>query len=120
MDRRLKAALLSALVLPGAGQLYNKQKLKGLVVVAGTAGAVIALFGIVWRALWQLAVEGDAPLQPFDIPGAFAMARTILDAHGRALFWVHVWLAALWSYATVDAWIVAARTQGNPPGAEPS
>ena len=43
-DRRLKAALLSGLLFPGAGQLRYGQKARGLAFAFGAGVASVALF----------------------------------------------------------------------------
>lgn len=118
MERpRYAAALLSALAFPGAGQIYNGDRAKGAALIAGTLGAVAALFWIVGSALWPLVLDDTVPLAPFDIAQTLALASAIQASHGRALLAVHVWLGVLWLVSVLDAWWVARRrAERNPSG----
>jgi hypothetical protein len=92
---------LSLLVWPGAGQLYQGRRAKGLALVtlSGLLGLAFALLAglVVLRAL----PADVALLDPLTLLAA--LRRSVLDQLHR-LAAVGLPLAAVWAYAAVDAW----------------
>jgi diadenosine tetraphosphate (Ap4A) HIT family hydrolase len=104
----LRAAMLSALVCPGAGQLRNRQFAKGLVLVGLTvATAGYILVRMLTEVLRLLPTDGSVvdPLSAWDLASEI-QARN--QGTFGALSFV---LLALWVYATVDAWFGAKTAQ---------
>jgi diadenosine tetraphosphate (Ap4A) HIT family hydrolase len=106
-DPPLRAALLSALVWPGAGQIRNRQYAKGLALV----GAVLATAGtllvrMLTEVLRVLPTDGTF-VDPFS---AWDLAREIQDQNRGEFLAFSLVLLALWIYATWDAWRVARRS----------
>jgi diadenosine tetraphosphate (Ap4A) HIT family hydrolase len=104
--RPLRAALLSGLVCPGAGQLQNRDWGKGLVLI----GLTLVAFGwLVWRttadALQLLPTE---PLL-FDPLLAFRLAHEVQQRNAGSFTILTILLIVLWLYAVVDAWRGASR-----------
>ena len=106
MTRAATAALLSALVFPGAGQLYLKRRRRGwafvLVALAAVVYFVAQVMGPVLAISDQIAA-GTLALDPI----AIAMR---LEEQGQAASPLHS-LAALvmlgcWIASTVDAWLL--------------
>jgi hypothetical protein len=112
MRQGVKAFLLSALVFPGLGQLYNQDRRKGVVLVLGAnlLLGVILLIGMVMLSQEYLAVFYPRPL-------TWKLIQVLLlDTISHPFFLIPFGLLmALWGYAMVDA----ARGPGRPkPAAE--
>jgi diadenosine tetraphosphate (Ap4A) HIT family hydrolase len=98
-----RAALLSALVCPGAGQIRNGQKAKGLALVAVTlAGAGYVLFKLV-----QLVVVAMPPAGLVDPIEALDLATALVRQVKGELSWLTTALVAIWIYSIADAWFGA-------------
>jgi len=100
MRRRITAFLLSALVFPGLGQLYNQDRKKGifLVLAVNVLVGVLVLVGLI-----LFSQEYHAVYYPRPLTGE--MARLLLlDTISHPLFWLPCGLLlALWGFAAVDA-----------------
>ncbi len=112
MRQKLIAFFLSALVFPGLGQLYNRDRRKGIILVLaanGLLGAVL-LTGLIL-------ISREYTLVFFPRPLTSEMGQMlIMDTLRHPLFWVPFGLLlALWGYAMVDA----ARGAGPPAAEEP-
>ena len=100
MRRAVIAVLLSALVFPGLGQLYNEDRRKGIFLVLG-ANALLGL--LLLMTLILLSREYTAVYYPR--PLTLEIFQTLLlDTVASPLFWLPFGLLlALWGYAAVDA-----------------
>jgi len=100
MRQKIVAFLLSALVFPGLGQLYNKDRRKGIILVLAANG----LLGLVFLTL-LLMVSREYTLVFFPRPLTADMVQMLLiDTLTHPVFWVPFGLLiALWGYAAVDA-----------------
>lgn len=100
MRPRLNAFLLSALVFPGLGQLYNQERRKGvlLVLVANGLLGLVLLTGAILVSQEYMSVF-------FPRPFTLEMGRLmLLDTLRHPLFWLPCGLLlALWGYGAVDA-----------------
>ncbi len=111
MKRNIKAALLSAFVLPGLGQLYKGEKLKG--------GIMIALVNVFLLAALFLVLQGMGELLVTAKISGMAGAERVIEGLKVKSPAVRVLLAAffvLWSYGVVDALLrkeKGAGKQGN-------
>ena len=107
MRRKITAFLLSALVFPGLGHIYNRDRRRGIILVLAANG----LLGLVFLTL-MIMVSREYTLVFFPRPPTVEMAhQLLLDTVRHPLFWLPAGLlVALWSYAAVDA----ARRAGPP------
>ncbi len=107
MRPQMTAFLLSALVFPGLGQLYNQQRRKGvlLVLAANFLMALLVLLGAILLSEEYTTVFYPRPL-------TWDLGRLLLlDTLRHPLFWLPGGLLlALWGYAAVDA-----ALQAQPP-----
>jgi diadenosine tetraphosphate (Ap4A) HIT family hydrolase len=105
-DAALRAALLSALVLPGAGQLKNRQVAKGLALAA----AALAAAGLFFVRLLSEALSALPPDGAFVDPlAAWDLVQQVRERNQWEFLGYSVALGLLWIYATYDAWAVARR-----------
>ena len=108
MKRAVKAALLSALLFPGLGQIYLKRYLRGamlMVLTCSVAGLwmVRAALGAL-EALQAIEVQGGL----VDLhPAADRLATSSLrgDGYSAVILW---FLVACWLFSVIDAYV-----QGN-------
>jgi diadenosine tetraphosphate (Ap4A) HIT family hydrolase len=107
-DPALRAALLSALVCPGAGQIKNRQYAKGLALVGLTlATAGLLLVRMLTEILRLLPKDGSV----IDPMAAWDMASEIQARNQGTFHALSFALVVLWVYGTVDAWFGAKRAQ---------
>ncbi|MFZ5586632.1 MAG: hypothetical protein ACOZHQ_11935 [Thermodesulfobacteriota bacterium] len=101
MRKAVVSPLLSLLV-PGLGQLVNRQLFKGSLLVAAMSLLFLILLGF---ALHQFSLAVVAIQAAGAQPGDFAALSAQLRQQGAA--WLLVMfglLAGLWVFAVVDAW----------------
>ena len=109
MRRKITAFLLSALVFPGLGQLYNQDRRKGVILVLAANGllGIVILIGLI-----LFSSEYTTVFYPRPLTGEM-VKLLLLDTLTHPVFWVPFGLLlAVWGYAMVDA----ARRAGPPAG----
>jgi hypothetical protein len=112
MKENVKAMLLSALVLPGVGQIYRGRAVKGGILIA-----LVSLVLLIFVVLAALALQEI--LQVVRVSGSVdprAVAE-ILRARLPAFLWLGGILLCLWLYGVVDA--LRDRGPDNGEGREP-
>lgn len=106
MEKRYVSALLSGLIMPGAGQFYNRQRLKGIVYIVLTLLSIVALVFLVMRGLYRaleytMATGGRL----WDVLGGeLGASRTSI------VVWVLI-LAVSWAASIVDAYLAARKQE---------
>jgi hypothetical protein len=108
----VSAALLSALVCPGAGQWRNGQRLKGAALVVLSVGLVVLLaVRIVWVSITAVPLDLDVT----DLAGTWALAHGIVLSHIGEFNGLVLAIAAVWVYGVVDAILVGrSRVPADP------
>jgi O-antigen/teichoic acid export membrane protein len=112
MRQKIAAVLLSALVFPGLGQLYNQDRRKGVALVIATNGllGLVLLTGLILFSREYTLVFFPRPLT------SDMVKMLLIDTLTHPVFWVPFGLlVALWGYGVVDA----VRGAGPPPSEEP-
>jgi diadenosine tetraphosphate (Ap4A) HIT family hydrolase len=105
-DPALKAALLSALVCPGAGQIRNRDYAKGIALIGLTvATAGYLLVRMLTEVLRLLPTDGTV----IDPMSAIDIASEIQARNAGTFSTLSFVLLVLWIYGTVDAWFSARR-----------
>jgi hypothetical protein len=100
MRRAIIAFLLSALIFPGLGQLYNQDRRKGIFLVLA---ANVLIGGLFLLALILISREYTAVYYPRPLTMEIFQSL-LLDTAANPLFWLPLGLfIALWGYAAVDA-----------------
>jgi hypothetical protein len=102
MHRGMVAALLSAFVWPGAGQLYNREFKKGAFLIGLTlAVAVAVMIATAVEVTRQLPVDiGD-----LDADLVRTLPAQILAARSGTLLVSSLLLLLAWGYGIVDAYL---------------
>ena len=59
MKKRHIASLLSGLIFPGAGQIFNREPLKGTGYIVATVALIIGLVGLVTVAFYRAVGQWD-------------------------------------------------------------
>jgi diadenosine tetraphosphate (Ap4A) HIT family hydrolase len=104
----LRAAMLSALVCPGAGQIRNRQFAKGLILVGLTLASAGYLLVRMLTEVFRLLPTDGSVIDPMS---AWDMASEIQARNQGTFGALSFFLLALWIYATWDAWFVARRSE---------
>jgi hypothetical protein len=100
MRQRITAFLLSALVFPGLGQLYNQDRKKGIFLVLG-ANLLLVVLLLGGLALWCQEYYNVFYPRPLTLEILRALAG---DTFSHPLFYFPLaLLVGLWAYAAVDA-----------------
>jgi hypothetical protein len=105
MDRSVKAALLSALVFPGVGQLFLKRPARAMIFLLPALIASWYFANAVLQPIMAIASDLGSGALPFD---AFLIQarvdQTRVDTGMMNLATMVLVLA--WIAATIDAWLV--------------
>lgn len=110
MSIRIKAVLLSALVLPGLGQLYKGDKVKGaLFIILANIFLLLALW-LVLRGMGSFLLTARTT-------GTSAAMQTLetIRQNSPEIGWLLAGLSVLWGVAVVDAAIAKPSSQESPP-----
>jgi len=105
-DPALHAALLSALVCPGVGQIRNRQLAKGIALIGLTVAAAGYLLVRMLTEVFRFLPTDGTVIDPMS---AFDIASEIQARNTGAFSTLSFVLLAVWIYGTVDAWLVARR-----------
>lgn len=98
MQTKFKAALLSAFIFPGLGQIYKGCKARGFVIIFAVNILLLVIFALLLREIYQLMISGRFSTTADPV----AMARAVIgEAPGlNPLFWT---LLCVWVYGIADA-----------------
>lgn len=115
MNPKTKAALMSGLVFPGLGQVFNKQKAKGAVMIASVSVFFVWLTVRIFRLTWKtIAVTGADGLESMRMD-----PESIARLHNQAWalnWWLAAIIMAIWAYSIIDAYYLGGE---KPAGATP-
>lgn len=98
MKKNFKAALLSALVFPGLGQIYKGRKLKGGILLLLVNFLLLSILVIVLQGLSRIDIPAAIP----DVAASARIAKQLLTGN-PAFNWVSGALFCVWLYAVLDA-----------------
>ena len=98
MKLNFKAALLSAFVLPGLGQLYLGRKVKGGIIVFLVNIFLLGAFALVFREVGRSVLLAKAE-------GKTGVAELLagIQSGSPASRWMLAFFCALWVYSATDA-----------------
>ena len=109
MDRSVKAALLSALVFPGVGQLFLKRRTRALLFLVPAAVAGIYFGSAIMVPVMAIAHEVGSGALPFDpVVIQARVEQTRLDT--TAMNMAALVMLVAWIGSTLDAWLLGRRT----------
>jgi hypothetical protein len=119
MKEILVPVLLSAFLLPGAGQMYNKERLKGLVLMILTGDVTLAFsFGLTAVLAKELP---PAPTVLSNLEVRALVTRIMVEHEGfvSSFGWL---MTGIWVYGVLDAyWGARARSKNAvQPPSEPA
>jgi arabinogalactan oligomer/maltooligosaccharide transport system permease protein len=95
---KVKASLLSAFVFPGVGQIYNKEKIKGIILILLFFSFIIINFLLILFNIIDAIKAGDISVIQNPTP------ENILV---KNLFWIKVLAYCklfIWAYSIIDAY----------------
>lgn len=98
--------LLSALVWPGAGQIYNREYRKGaLLIVLALAVLIVFCYGMGMEVVQALPEDPSG----LDLGEIHALASAIAQKSGTLFLVENAVLVAIWLYAVADAYVGSKR-----------
>lgn len=112
MKNLLIPVLLSAFVVPGAGQMYNREKIKGGVLMALFIALAVALVVVIVAAV--LPILPDTGGAPMSLEEAKAFTTRVWVERGRGITAVWWGLMAVWVYGILDAFLGARARAAAP------
>ncbi|HZT62251.1 MAG TPA: DUF6677 family protein [Burkholderiales bacterium] len=104
MRYSIKAALLSGLVFPGAGHLYLRRYLRGVLLAAAAAALSYFIISVALESAFDIAGKiqtGDVPLNVESISELVSKAS---QSNGRSTDIATTILFALWVIGIVDSY----------------
>jgi TM2 domain-containing membrane protein YozV len=104
LNRKLAAVIRSGLVCPGAGQIYNRQRAKGGLLIAATLLMICVLAYKTWTAALDL-VLSMPPEEAFN--DIFGLAHRLVEMNKVFYDWTAAAFLVIWVYAVADAYINA-------------
>ena len=113
MKRSTKAALLSALVYPGAGHWYLAKKGSALLFMLAATAALYVLMSNAWSQANLLAeqiLSGEVQLEVGVLLDQMAEQNSI--SQSSSLTVATVWIGVVWLAGILDAWRIG-RTNPN-------
>lgn len=117
MKQIIIATLLSGLIWPGAGQLYNKDFRKGFVMIGLTILLVLSFMISVAPRLEDKMGEKS---QKIDMAAARKISEEVmLDSPGTFRTF-NMLMTAVWIFAIVDAYLGAKNRNLKPPPKKPA
>ena len=99
MNLNIKAAVLSAFVLPGLGQIVNGKKLKGMVLITFVNIFILVALAFVLRGMGQFVVTTKTG-GTVDLATVLEQVRQNGSSEPR---WLLAVFFGVWIYAAVDA-----------------
>jgi diadenosine tetraphosphate (Ap4A) HIT family hydrolase len=103
------AALLSALVWPGAGQIKNRRYVKAALLSLATMAVLVQLVAGVVADATALLLDAPAPAGLGEI---WDIALEVQRRNAGSLSWLTLALVAIWAIAVADAWRDARKDAG--------
>lgn len=114
MGRAIRAALLSALIMPGVGQLHNKQVRKTGLMVSASSLLFLIFFALLTTKLWAAIATLD---QASPELGPWMAIVERLAAGGLGWLWLMMAIALpLWLYGVIDAFVTGRRLEADERG----
>jgi hypothetical protein len=104
MKTTLIAVLLSAFVWPGAGQIYNREFWKGVVLVCLT---ILFALSFLIGAGAEIAHRIPAGTTQLSVDQARAITEEILNQRSGYILAFNLLVMAVWLYGVVDAYLGA-------------
>jgi hypothetical protein len=105
MDRSIKAALLSALVFPGAGQFFLRRRLAGSLFALPALGALLLFISQVFERFYPIIDDIQVGRMAPDLLLIMERVHRVMD-DGAAQLNGALWtMLALWLASTVHAFL---------------
>jgi predicted outer membrane lipoprotein len=102
MHRGMVAALLSAFVWPGAGQLYNREFRKAAVLIGLTLAVAVA---VIIATAAEVTRQLPADIGDLDADLVRTLPAQVLAARSGTLVASSLLLLLAWAYGIVDAYL---------------
>ncbi len=113
MKPAVKAALLSALVFPGSGQIYLRRRARGMALIAVTLGCLALIITAVVSETMDTVRQMQDRGAPLDVGSIekYASQNSANYFYYRPASYI---LLACWIFACIDAWIIGKKSNSIP------
>jgi hypothetical protein len=111
MKQTLLAPLLSAFILPGMGQIVNKDYRKGGLLIAGVSLLFLALFIMIVIDLNRVIRTLPGDVFEKNPPSFSFIAETLSRQSHPGLYLFLLLLGLVWAYSIWDAYTVARKNE---------
>lgn len=112
MKKPVVAALLSALIIPGAGHLYLQSRMRGLILLGTTVAALTAMVVVIIGKMNEMLQEMEVtPLGP---PDPADLAYTITQTPDPVLNFAPIIILACWVIGIVDSFLLGQKAENAP------
>lgn len=101
MKRNVKAALLSALVFPGLGQIFKGRRIKGCMMMLLANLLLILAVALTVNGVLQMVATGIIPETPNAADAAIAVKHLFRENPGFK--WLIGLFSLLWVYSVADS-----------------
>ncbi|MBK6880757.1 MAG: hypothetical protein IPO76_04450 [Elusimicrobia bacterium] len=113
MKNLLIPVLLSALVLPGAGQMFNREKIKGVALMVLFLALSVALCVLVVFAVLPHIPRDGSTMSYLEVQ---ALGTRVMVEKGRSIEATWWAMITVWAFGILDAFLGArARARANAP-----
>ena len=109
MNLNIKAATLSALVLPGLGQIVNGKKLKGFLLITLVNIFILVALAFVLKGMGPLL----ATMKSEGSHDAMTLLGQLRQAGGGGPRWLLACFLGIWLYGVVDALVDRPRREDD-------
>ena len=117
MKKSTKAALLSALVIPGAGHIYLKKYFPGAALIGVTcAGLYYLISGAVAQASQILAQIQSSAIPPDIATITDLVTKSSSNSQGQLMSNITVIITLCWIGGIIDAYRLGIKTEKAEPG----
>lgn len=114
MSRAVTAAVLSALVFPGAGQHYLGYRLRAWLFIGPTLGAAYAFFGQVYARAQLIADEIASGRTALNVGSILARIHQQGQDASMTAQIAGAIMVACWALSTLDAWYLGRHAAPAP------
>ena len=112
MKKPIVAALLSALIIPGAGHLYLQSRMRGLILLGTTVAALTAMVAVIIGKMNQMLQEME--VNPLGPPDPADLAYTITQTPDPILNVAPLLIVACWIIGIIDSFLLGQKAEKTP------
>ena len=114
MDKATKAALFSALLFPGWGQIYLKKYKRGIAIIIPAGAGLLSLCWAVVQVAIRILESAPFKKGTVTISAVFKLSFDSAKAMNiQYVLLILLLIASLWIFSIVDAYLLAKKQKRN-------